>query len=225
VTFIDGVAYMLHKIADHALLARDCVDSEKVKGMWLEAALETSNEKDRLYNDPSLNLIGNSDYSIFQHLENQSSVEIVDKCLCGIFYHRDYVLPVKSLEQIEILGTPQRLNEAKMPFCLKCNRLRVLVDLLPIRNWLLVFKCEFNPPSPNLSDIPQILTIGSDLFKLEYITYTQDAPPKKHQVSLQFIRYNWYVFDSDRSPKFYRWFSNSYTYRNAELSHIVYFKC
>jgi len=194
--------------------------------MWLEAVLDSTGELYKLSN-PSLNLLGYPDYSIYQHLQNHSSVGIVSMCQCGTFYHIDYFFLVRTLEQIEILGTPRRLNEAKMPFCLKCNKLRVLLDLIPIKNWLLVFKiASLRPLSPKLDDIPKILTVGNELFKLEFLSFSQDATPKaKHEVSLQFIRHNWYLFDSGRSPKFTRWYVDTYNLRNAFLSTVVYFKC
>jgi len=228
VTFIDRVGYMLHKIADHALCAKDKIDSENVKGMWLEAILKKSYELPLLNNLPKLDLLGRPEFSVFQHLENHSSVDVVSKCLCGTFHHKDYFFDVRSIEQIEILGTPSRLNEAKMPFCLKCNHLRVLLDLIPIRNWLLIFNChlEFRPLSPLLNDIPKILQVGSDMFKLEYVSYVQDGPTPliKHEVSLQFIRHSWYVFDSDHSPKFFRFVLPVYKYKNAVITNLVYFK-
>jgi hypothetical protein len=229
VTFIDRPGYMLHKIADHALWAKDRVDSEKVKGMWCEGALASTNElhilRNSSYSQP-IDMRGFADYSIFQHLEYHSSLEVVSNCLCGTFYHKDYYFIIRQLEQIELLGNPQRLNEAKMPYCLKCNRLRTLLELNPMHNWLVVFRCFLNPKSPKLQDIPKILTFGSDLFKLEYLAYTQESSPTmKHEISLQFIRHTWYVFDSGKSPKFFRWHLDSYNYRNAFLTHIVYFKC
>jgi hypothetical protein len=224
---MDRVGLSLYKIADHALWAKDRVSSETVKRMWLEAVLNRSGELDRL-NDNVIDLLGNSEYSVFQHLEYHSSLEIETECPCGMFYHKDHVLTVRNLEQVSMLGSPRRYFEAKMPFCLKCNKLRILHSILPLLdNWMLVFRCDFSTPTI-LSEIPQILHVGIDKYKLEYISYSQEANVAKnirHAVSLQFIRLTWYVFDSSKSPKFFKWFLPTYQYRNAILTHIVYFKC
>lgn len=78
-----------------------------------------------------------------------------------------------------------------------------------------------------LSDVPQIVQMGNLTFKLEYLAYCQDVPNhpnEHHEVSLQFIRQKWYLYDGARSPKFRRWGGKNYTNLNARLNTIVYFK-
>jgi hypothetical protein len=150
----------------------------------------------------------------------------------GTFYNRDYMLEIPDLQQLELLGTPKRLNDVKMPKCLKCKKFRVLLELNPdSTNWLLIFGHNGtranNNLSPLLSDIPQIIQIGDIIFKLEYLTYRQEVPNcpgEYHEVSMQFIRQTWYLYDGTRSPKFRRWGGKNYTNLNAILDTIVYFK-
>jgi hypothetical protein len=230
VTLTDRVSLALHAIADHALNARDRIDSDTVKGMWLTAVLKRSNELDRLTPPPitpPIDCMGWNYYSIFQHLDNHASFEIASMCHCGTVYHLDHILEVSDLKQIEILGDPKKLNYAKMPHCVSCNSPRILLELNPFQNWLLVFNCtNFQPKSPLLINIPKILKLRDVLFKLEYVTYSQEVPnfTARHEVSLQFIRHTWYVYDGAKSPKFFKWRYPRYNYRNAFLASIVYFK-
>jgi hypothetical protein len=226
----DRVASCLREMANHALLAKEKIDSEVIKGLWLVTVLKETNEQNRMLNPP-IDCTGFSTYSVFQHLENHCSFQITSKCLCGTFYHRDFILEVPDLKQVEILGTPKLVNDAEMPKCLDCNQKRILLDLKPEKdNWLFVFhhngSRKRNNLSPQLADIPQIVRMWNILFKLEYITYVQEVPNSKelHEVSLQFIRHSWYLYDGARSPKFRKWGGTQYNLLNARLSHIVYFK-
>jgi hypothetical protein len=135
---------------------------------------------------------------------------------------------VSDLNQVHILGEPRNLNYAKMPLCVTCNTSRILLGLNPYLNWILIFKCSltFQPLSPFLIDIPKILKVRDTLFKLEYVTYSQEVPNNtaRHEVSLQFIRHTWYIYDGSRTPKFLKWRYPRYNYRNAFLTSMVYFK-
>jgi hypothetical protein len=227
----DRIAAALIEIANHALRVKEKIDSEFVKGIWLLAVLKNTNEVDKL-RQPPVDCTGFDTFSVFQHLENHNSFQITSTCSCGIFYHRDFIFEVPDLKQVEILGTPKLVNDAEMPKCLKCNLPRILLDLKPEKdNWLLVFHHngtqKRNNLSPPLSEIPQILRMWNILFKLEYITYVQDVPnyPNQfHEVSLQFIRHSWYLYDGARSPKFRKWGGLKYDHLNARLKTIVYFK-
>ena len=231
VQIIDRVGSALYELADHALCAKERIDAEFVKGLWLIAVLKSTDEIDCL-RKPPLDCTGYNAYSIFQHLENHNTLEIVSKCKCGTFFHFDYILEVPDLKQVEILGNPRNLNDAEMPKCLTCNEPRILLELNPYKtNWLLVFNYNGsrsrNNQSPLLSEIPQILQVGNIMFKLEYIAYCQDVPShpnEYHEVSLQFIRHKWYLYDGCRSPKFRKWNSSKYDQYNARLNTIVYFK-
>jgi hypothetical protein len=228
---MDRSAQNLYRIADHALRVKNQINSEYVKSLWLDAALYNSGESSAL-RQPTLNCKGNNAYSIFQHLEHHSTFEIVSKCSCGTFYHRDYMLEVPDLKQIEILGDPTQLNKAEMPKCQQCNEFRILTELNPAKhNWLINFSyngsTRRNNLCPLLSDIPQIVKMGEIVFKLEYITYVQDVPslPNEcHEVSLQFIRHNWYLYDDGRQPAFRRWGGKKYDQLNSRLQNVCYFK-
>jgi hypothetical protein len=230
VKIYDRVAYALFRIADHALCAKERVDAEFVKGMWLTAILKSTNESHHINRLP-IDCSGNNTYSVFQHLENHSYFIIVSFCLCGTFYHPDYCLEVFNLKEIDILGDPKRYNEARLPHCLTCNQPRILLDINPLAtNWLLTFNynghSSRNLASPPLSEIPQIVQMRDQLFKLEYITYAQesDHPDLGHEVSLQFIRHKWYLYDGGRTPKFRKWGGSKYDQHNCKLETLVYFR-
>jgi hypothetical protein len=229
VNIIDKAGSALYEIADHALCTKEKIDSTWVKGLWLLAILKETNEVDKLRKAP-LDCTGCNVYSVFQHLQNHNSIEIVSKCKCGTFYHYDYILDVPNLKQIEILGTPRNLNDAIMPKCLQCNEPRILLELNPYRtNWMVAFfhngSKKNKNQSPLLSDIPQIIEIAEILFKLEYITYVQKVGPNQyHEVSLQFIRQQWYIYDGTKSPKFRRFGGPRFKNLNAKLNTLVYFK-
>ncbi len=225
---MDYIGVVLFKIADHTLCAKESVDSNMVKGMWITAVLRNSGETSMLSNPP-INCYGVNLFSIFQHLYFHSAFEIVSMCLCGTFYHYDFVLTVPTLLQLTYLGDPQKLHSANMPRCLNCNTQRILQKLNPINtSWMVVFSYRGDPEnrSPLLEDIPQFITLANVQFKLEYISYSQNTstPNVHHEVSLQFIRRQWYIFDSARSPRFRWWGGKRYTYQNAQLITIVYFR-
>jgi hypothetical protein len=227
----DRIAKALYELANHALNARDKIDSEWVKGIWLGATLEATNETDKMKNSP-LDCTGFGTFSVFQHLKNHSSFQITSSCACGTFYHRDFILEVSDLKQVEILGTPKRINNAEMPKCLNCNQKRILLDLKPDDqdNWLFTFHHNGsrarNNLCPPLADIPQIVSMWNMVFKLEYVTFIQEIPNSKelHEVSLQFIRQTWYLYDGVRSPKFRKWGGPKYDRLNARLDTLVYFR-
>jgi len=229
VQVIDRTALVLHYIALHALHAKENISADYVKEMWLYGVLERTNELNRLFFWP-LDCRGHNIYSVFQHLEHQSTFEIESRCQCGLFYHRDFILDVLDTEQIAILGNPARYSEVQLPVCQRCNQRRTLLNLIPDeRNWILPFHYKYlisYNPSPLLEDIPKIIKMGDIVYKLEYITYAQDIPNAtlKHEVSLQFIRHTWYVYDGVQTPKFRRWHHKDYHVRNAKLDTVVYFK-
>jgi len=226
---IDRVGNILIAIADHALCAKEQVDAEVVKGYWLMAALHNSNEKQTL-RSPPVDCMGNSAYSVYQHLQFHSNIEIVSECKCGVVYHRDHILEVAELDEIRLLGTPNDLNWTPMPKCTTCNYTRELLQLNPEPgNWILPFSynaCRLRGnESPLLEDIPEILNVGGITFKLEFVTYTVRITPKQfHEVSLQKIRLQWYLYDGSRSPKFRRFSGKRLLQRSARLNTLVYFK-
>ncbi len=225
-----GVALL--KIADHALCAKEHVDSEFVKGMWLSSILQNTGEVRQMLN-PQMDLTGNNMYSVFQHLYQHCAFEIQSSCPCGKFYNQDFIFFVNSLEQVKNLGHPNNLQNAEMPKCLKCSQNRLLLQINPIKGMMMaVFyyrgSVAQNNLSPMLDDIPQIICLSNFTFKLEYVSYSQDTPIPNlyHEVSLQYIRCKWYLFDSARSPKF-RWWGGKQYYKhncNAKLMTLVYFR-
>jgi hypothetical protein len=231
VVVMDRAAQNLFRIADHALRVKNQINSEYVKSLWLDAALSNSGEMSAFL-QPYIDCKGNNAYSIFQHLQYHSNFEIVSKCQCGTFYNRDYMLEVPDLNQIEILGDPVRLNDAEMPQCNQCHQNRILLELNPGKhNWVLNFSyngsVSRNNISPLLDDIPKLVKMGDIVFKLEYITYIQDVPshPNEfHEVSLQFIRQQWYLYDGGRTPAFRRWGGKKYDQLNSRLQNVCYFK-
>jgi hypothetical protein len=225
---MDRMGVTLVKIADHALCAKDAVDSNIVKGMWISAILQNSRESSKLANPP-LDCTGNNIYSIFQHLFLHCGFEIVSTCPCGRFYNYDFVITVSTVLQIKHLGNQQTFTAAEMPTCVRCNTPRILRQLNPIAtDFMIVFsyRSAKADESPLLDDIPRFLVFGTIQYKLEYLSYSQETtlPNCYHEVSLQFIRQQWYIFDSALSPRFRWWGGKRYTYRNARLETIVYFR-
>jgi hypothetical protein len=225
---MDYIGLVLFEIADHALIAKESIDSDLVKDMWIAAVLRNSGETSRMLHPP-VDCTGNNMYSVFQHLYAHCSFEIISQCLCGTLYHYDYALIVYSLLQVTYLGDPQKLHLADMPRCLTCNTQRILRWLIPIHSvWMIVFSYRGSgaDQSPLLADIPHFVHFRNIRFKLEYLTFSHDTrvPNVYHEVSLQFIRRQWYVYDSTYSPRFRWWAGDRYTHRNARLQTIAYFR-
>ena len=224
---MDKVGVALIKIADHALTAKEKVDSHVVKKIWMKTILQNSAESRKIL-FPPMDCLGNSTYSVYQHLEHHCSIEVVSSCKCGILYHRENVLEVPDLTQLGYMVNPQEIHKTGMPICLNCNEERTLRELNPKpRNWLLVFNYNGNGPtqSPDLDDVPKLVTFGGIRFKLEFLAYMECMPwGGYHEVSLQYIRGEWYVYDGASSPRFRAWNKKKYTNFNAYLCTIVYFK-
>jgi hypothetical protein len=230
IVIVDRAGEALLQIGNHALTAKDNIDSSRIKLIWLAAILRNSGELMELCNPP-VNCAGNNTFSVFQHLFQHSGFEIVSQCPCGTFYHQDFILEIPTLDQLTILGSPHLLNSAQMPKCLTCNQFRVLMELNPLENnWLLVFNYNGTPAanneSPDFIDIPTIVTIGTLTFKIEYLCYSQESshPTLRHEVSIQLIRRYWYLYDGSLNPKFVKWYEPNYKVRNAQLRTIVYFR-
>jgi hypothetical protein len=230
VVFIDRVGEALIQIGNHALTAKDNIDSARIKLLWLQAVLRSSGELMNLCNPP-VDCTGINTYSIFQHLFHHGGFEIISQCPCGMSYHQDFVLEVPNLHQLQILGTPQILNAAQMPKCLTCGHVRVLMELNPLDdNWLLVFNYNGsigkNNQSPNLDNIPPIVAMGTLRFKLEYLCYKHETIEADvlHEISLHKIRNEWYFYDDCRSQNPKRWYGKNYNMYNAHLCTIVYFR-
>lgn len=230
IVMVDRAGEALLQIGNHALNAKDELDSDRIKLIWLAAILRNSGELMELCNPP-VNCAGNNTFSVFQHLFQHSGFEIVSKCQCGTFFHQDFVLEVPNVEQMILLGTPLLINGAQMPKCLTCNQFRILMELNPLENnWLLVFNYNGTPDknneSPDFLEIPYVLTIGTLVFKIEYLCYSQEAnhPTLRHEVSIQLIRRYWYLYDGGESPKFRKWYGQNYKARKALLRTVVYFR-
>jgi hypothetical protein len=230
IVIVDRAGEALLQIGNHALTAKDDLDSDRVKLIWLAAILRTSGEIMELANPP-LDCAGNNTFSVFQHLFQHSGIEIVSHCLCGTFYNQDFIIEIPDLDQLKILGNPELINSAQMPTCLTCGQSRVLTALNPLENnWLLVFNYNGtfakNNESPDLFEIPPIVQIGTLMFRIEYLSYSQESshPTLRHEVSIQLIRRYWYLYDGAETPKFRKWYGQNYKCNRAQLRTIVYFR-
>lgn len=67
----DRVGAALYTIADHALCAKNKIDSEFIKGIWLIAVLKRTDEIS-VMKSPPIDCTGYNAYSVFQHLENHN---------------------------------------------------------------------------------------------------------------------------------------------------------
>jgi len=215
-------------MADYALCAKENLDSNIVKYIWVSSILNLTGESDRMLSLP-IDCMGNTVYSVYQHLRNHCTIEIVSTCQCGIQYHRDHLIQVSDLTQLKYMVHPRLMQQAVMPLCQNCNQQRILRELNPsARNWLHVFTYAWwlSVRSPLLEDIPRLITLGGNRYELGYLTYVQHYPQETvyHEVSLQYIGGEFYFYDGALSPKFYIWTKKDFTDANAGLSSIVYFK-
>ena len=97
-------------------------------------------------------------------------------------------------------------------------------------NWLLPVayygSAQKKNESPPFSRIPKHLCVGGIDFKLAFLTYSQDVPGHqflKHEVSMQLIRGQWYLYDGF-NPLFTKWTAPTYELSKARLSMIIYMK-
>jgi hypothetical protein len=125
IVIMDPVGIILIKIGDYALRHKESIDADRVKIMWLNVILRRTNEHSILRRD-LVDLVGNSRYSILQHLYLHLSVEIKSKCLCGTLLDKDFLIDVPNLAEIQILGNPVELGRAQMPKCSDCGTKREL---------------------------------------------------------------------------------------------------
>jgi hypothetical protein len=229
IVIMDPVGVILIKIGDYALRHKESVDADHVKILWLNVILRRTNEHSVLRRD-LVDLVGNSRYSILQHLYLHLSVEIKSKCLCGTLLDKDFLIDVPSLAEIRTLGDPATLGNARMPKCSDCNVKRELIGLNPVgNNWCVafVFNGTGRNRDPKLADVPINIIIGNLKFKLEYLTYNQLVPGTQgcaHEVSIHLIRGEWYLHNGLTSPKFQKWNEPDYTVCNARLTTLIYFK-
>jgi hypothetical protein len=218
----------LIKIADYALSCGERVEAKAVKLMWYTAVLQSTGETDAL-KQPVTECVGASMYSVFQHLKHHSSYSVESRCPCGTVFHRDFFFEVPSLEQVRFLGNQDSFHLVRTPKCLRCGQKRQLIQLVPDHNnWLLpiVYNGTGGNRSPSLSQVVRYFKLGRITFKLGYISYSQLVPGTRmnHEVSLQFIRGAWYLYDGLKSPKFRLWELDSYTTEHARMSALVYFR-
>jgi hypothetical protein len=218
----------LIKIADYAMSSGERVDAKTIKVMWYSAVLESTGEADALRR-PLLDCVGVSVCSVFQHLKHHSSYAVVSRCLCDTVFHRDFFFEIPSLDELRFLGNRDSFHLARTPKCLRCNQKRQLIQLLPdYYNWLLpiVYNGTGDNRSPSLSRVPRHFKLNRINFKLGYVSYSQLVPGTRmnHEVSLQFIRGAWYLYDGLRTPKFKLWEADSYNIGHARMSALVYFR-
>lgn len=225
---VDLVGVALLRIADHALCAKEYVNSEYVKELWISTILQYTGETGQLRKS-QLDCTGNNMCSVFQHLYQHIAFEIQSSCSCGRFYNQDYIFMISELQEIRCLADRNALQSVNMPYCVQCSEKRVLLAITPVRDSLMVvFQYEGSKTtvSPLLDDIPKLIQLADYVYRLEYITYCCDttSPGMYHEISLQYIHQQWYKYDSAESQKF-EWFGgNNYTSNNARLMAIVYFR-
>jgi hypothetical protein len=199
----DRPGLALRAIAEHVHRSGDAINSYYIKKTWLEAILASSGEQ-HLLGQMRLNCLGSSVYSIYQHLKNHSSFTVISTCQCGTFYYRDFYLEIGySLEQLLYISDEIGYHKINSPSCSACHQKRLVRKIKsdPM-NWLMPVAYYGNSlkknESPPLSRIPQYICVGGIDFKLAFISYSQSVPGHpmmQHQVSLQLIRGQWYLYD------------------------------
>ena len=219
----------LIEIADYAMTSGEEVDAKVVKMLWYNAALEPTNERPALLR-PIVDCVGANLCSVFQHLKHHSSYAVESFCQCGTVFHRDFFFEVHQPEQLGYLSDSKDYHKLRTPKCLRCSQKRQVVDLRPDpNNWLLpvCYNGTGDNKNPVLSRIPKFLRLGGIDLKLGYVSYCQTVPglPRlMHEVSLQNIRGEWYLYDGLLTPRFKRWTQPKYQENNARMSTLVYFK-
>jgi len=219
----------LLQIADHAMLSGNGVDSAEIKKIWYKAALASTGELEAL-KKPLVDCVGISVCSVFQHLRNHSSYYVESYCDCGTVFHRDFFFEIPRLYELGNLSETSNYPQLRTPKCLRCARLRRVVTIQhDPNNWLMpiIYNGTGSHISPPLHEVPKFLRVGGINFKLGYVSYSQRIPSTlrmTHEVSLQNIRGEWYLYDGLISPKFKRWTEDSYNVNNARMNTLVYFK-
>ena len=224
---MDHVGVALFLMADYALSAKESLDSNIIKYIWLTTILKNSGESAKLLSLPVC-CTGNTAFSVYQHLRHHCTYEIVSSCQCGVQYHRDFALYVTDPTQLKYMVNLRLMQRATMPICQDCSQKRVLQELNPSpRNWLHVFTYEGTGllRSPPLKDIPKIITLGGIQYALDHLTYIQQMPDGwNHSVSLHYYDAEFHYYDGVSSQKFYTWSKERFTDLNARLFTIAYFK-
>ena len=224
---MDEVGVALIVMADYALSTKENMDSDIIKHIWLSTILKNSGESVKLLSLPVC-CTGNTAFSVYQHLRNHCTYEIVSSCQCGVQYHRDFALYITDPTQLKYMVTPHLMQRATMPLCQDCGQKRILQELNPgPRNWLHVFTYEGTGifRSPPLKDIPKIITLGGIQYALDHLTYIQRMPDGwNHSVSLHYYDAKFHFYDGGSSTKFHIWSNERFTDLDAKLYTIAYLK-
>lgn len=228
----DLVGNALIQIADKAQMAFGRLDAKEIKLIWYKAVLSATGEDKLLdsVSDLAVDLVGVNVCSIFQHLKNHSSYATETVCSCGSVFNRDFFLEIPNMEELALLGEKKNYHKARSPKCLRCDRKRILVDIVSDpNNWILpiLWNGTGGNRNPSLRSIPRFLTFGRINYKIGYVSYSQTVPGMSrmsHEVSIQDIRGKWYLYDGLLDPKFHRFDQEFYRENNARLSTLIYFK-
>lgn len=227
----DRPGLALLDIAYHVHSARNSMNSSIIKRLWLEAILPSSGEQD-LMGQGALDCIGDSLCSIFQHLRNHSSYSVESSCPCGTFYYRDYFFEIGyDLDQLNYLSNEDEYHKLRSPKCSRCGHKRLVKRIKQDPdNWLMPVayygSIRKKNRSPQISRIPKFLRVGGIDFKLASVSYSQNVdgnPLEQHEVSLQLIRGQWYLYDG-YTPMFNKWVEPNYETEEARLITLVYLK-
>lgn len=220
ITCLDRVGDALVKIACHAILTKNSIDSELVKVLWLDAVMDEDYEK-------PFDAKGYEDASIFQHLLNHSGLNLRSTCECGPQYYATPYLRLRDFGYLQPMLYGGNIAYPELPTCQNCAQRRKFIEVIPVRTaWVFIVR-YINNDNPNFENIPLVIDVRGILYQLGYLSYLLPGSGIQlgHKVSLQNIRGNWYVHDSAKTPTFCLWDNTmKYDVKGAILEAAVYFK-
>lgn len=224
----DQVADALLQIAQHTLRAKNLIDSEAVKDMWLKGILGDDYQK-------PIDVRGLETFSIFQHMLNHAGLNVEVKCPCGATFIWTPYLRLTKPQEVYLLQNLLSRNEADYTHVAKCATCKQKRDYQDYQvfstNWCFIAKFA-GEDEVALNLVPkQLIVPDSDAtsvktYKLAYLSYTQSASGLAigHQVSLHNIHNWWYLHDGMDSPAFKKWPNYArFDKGDARLTAVVYF--
>lgn len=218
---LDPVGKTLLQIGEHALHAKNLVDSTYVKKLWLQVASDVN-----VHISP-FDAQGREEFSVFQHLYNHAGFYFETVCLCGPQYLFEFLVRGHTLTEIYAILCNQTGNNEAMPLCQGCNMRREFVSFKPVTtNWMITVQ-YLGHETPDFADILQVIVIEGVMYKLLYIGYRIPGVGggMGHVVSAQMIRGWWYKYDGSERATFVQCFNQlKFDVPGALLSSLVYFK-
>lgn len=222
ILYRDSVGEALIKIGEHALQAKNSLDSAFIKKIWLDTVLQTPLQV-------PFDAAGLQEFSIFQHLYHHSGFHLESKCRCGTQYICEATLKGNSLRDLQAVLADMKGCNSILPYCKTCQLKRTYVSLTPLKsNWLLTILYQ-SSDVPDFDEIIPVYEIQGKLYKLAYLGY-KFSPQFTgfsigHIVSLQYIRDAWYIYDGLKSPAFTLWDNRiRFDKPGACLESLVYFQ-